>query len=555
MSQTKENIEAKLAQYVEGTLDEAGQAEIEQHLAEHEQHRHLMSELIAARDILRELPRATAPHDMAETVQGHLERSALLADGLGKGGRFRQLNRWSQGLAVAAILILATGLGFVVYVTLPASSPTAFTVVEKEVPAGRGVAAPNGQASAPKAAEPPAPIASASNPSTGQGTAEMDWDSLLRSADLNRQRQGSAAEATAAVSSQSGQNSAGSSHNQADQPQSLAAAPENQPIAAVAATEYQSKSSVSAAQPPAPAAALEKRPIKVRIGALNELQELSSTTTSGRADDRDAVLILNSREELVTAAGVRLMLADRHQQWEFASAPAGNPPLASLSSNSTGSQALRGESADGAVSASGGQTTNSLASAADQQHADELQPNQQLANQQRANQQMANQPYRQGQIIARQQDHSQSSASDAPIQESPLQKPALPPVKPQADENAGQSSDEAADQMVNQQAISAGGGQYVIRDLPVQQVWWLANELAQAPAVGEAHLFVHAAALAQLPEQIVAQQLAWMNQLIGAGNNKMTVRTAPAGVNSAHVNLTILIQRSDPATPVQPVLP
>lgn len=545
MSQTKENIEAKLAQYVEGTLDEAGQAEIEQHLAEHEQHRHLMAELIAARDILRELPRATAPHDMAETVQGHLERSALLADGLGKGGRFRQLNRWSQGLAVAAILILATGLGFVVYVTLPASSPTAFTVVEKEVPAGRGVAAPNGQAGAPKAAEPPAPIASANNPSTGQGTAEMDWDSLLRSADLNRQRQGSAAETVAAASSQSGQNAAGGSYNQADQPQSLAAAPENQPIAAVPATEYQSKALASAAQLPAPATALGKWPIKVRIGSLNELQELSPTTTSGRADDRDAVLILNSREELVTAAGVRLVLADRHQQWAFASAPAGNAPPTSLSSNSTESSALRGESADSAVPASGGQTTNSLASAADQQHSDESQPNQQRANQ----------PYRQGQIIARQQDHSQSSTSDAPIQESPSQKPALAPVKPQAGENGGQSSDEAADQMVNQQAISAGGGQYVIRDLPVQQVWRLANELAQAPAVGEAHLFVHAAALAQLPEQIVAQQLAWMNQLIGAGNNEMAVRTAPGGVDSAHVNLTILIQRSAPATPAQPVLP
>src|SRR3954454_12384003 len=80
-----ENIEAKLCAYVDGELDAAGRAEIEAHLAANPQHKQLMEELRTQQDLLRELPRATAPGDLLEMVQSQLERSALL-DGAGGGG-------------------------------------------------------------------------------------------------------------------------------------------------------------------------------------------------------------------------------------------------------------------------------------------------------------------------------------------------------------------------------------------------------------------------------------------------------------------------------------
>ena len=81
-----ENIEAKLCAYVDGELDAAGRAEIEQHLATNPQHRQLMVELSEQRRLLGGLPRAKAPEDMLEAVQNQLERSALLDQGGGDGG-------------------------------------------------------------------------------------------------------------------------------------------------------------------------------------------------------------------------------------------------------------------------------------------------------------------------------------------------------------------------------------------------------------------------------------------------------------------------------------
>lgn len=141
MSQSKENIEAKLAEYVEGTLDAAGRAEIEQHLAANPEHRRLMADFAETRDVLRNLPRQPAPADLTEMLQGQLERAVLLDDGF-DGGRSLRIGRWPQVLAVAAILLLAVGLGVVVYVTLPPEHPSGFTIIEREVPGEIGVAAP-----------------------------------------------------------------------------------------------------------------------------------------------------------------------------------------------------------------------------------------------------------------------------------------------------------------------------------------------------------------------------------------------------------------------------
>lgn len=154
MSQSKENIEAKLAEYVEGTLDAAGRAEIEQHLAVHPEHRRLMADFAETRDVLRNLPRQTAPADLTEMLQGQLERAVLLDGGFDRGRSLR-IGRWPQVLAVAAILLLALGLGVVVYVTLPPEHPSGFTIIEREVPGEIGVAAPQALDNQAESPQPP----------------------------------------------------------------------------------------------------------------------------------------------------------------------------------------------------------------------------------------------------------------------------------------------------------------------------------------------------------------------------------------------------------------
>lgn len=141
MSQDKENIQAKLAEYVEGTLDAAGRAEIEQHLQANSEHRRLMADLLEAKATIASLPRERAPGDLIEVLQGQLERAVLLEGDLDNADHLR-LRRWPQVLAIAAILALAVGLGLVVYVTLPPQHPSGFTIVEREVPMDMGVAPP-----------------------------------------------------------------------------------------------------------------------------------------------------------------------------------------------------------------------------------------------------------------------------------------------------------------------------------------------------------------------------------------------------------------------------
>jgi hypothetical protein len=121
MAENSENIEAKLCAYVEGDLDEEGRAEIERHLDAHPNHRRLLAELTATRDLLRYLPRENAPTDLAETFNAQLERSALL-DGPSAdpaAPTIHAANLLPRLLALAAIVVLGAGLGAVVYFGLP----------------------------------------------------------------------------------------------------------------------------------------------------------------------------------------------------------------------------------------------------------------------------------------------------------------------------------------------------------------------------------------------------------------------------------------------------
>jgi hypothetical protein len=123
-----ENIEAMLCAYVEGDLDAAGREQIEKHLHDHPQHRKLMVELMAMRDLVRGLPRVKAPVDVGESLRGQVERSILLDDSPDAGRQLAVGSRWPQVFAIAAIFLLCASLCLVLYkALLPTLKPAAFT--------------------------------------------------------------------------------------------------------------------------------------------------------------------------------------------------------------------------------------------------------------------------------------------------------------------------------------------------------------------------------------------------------------------------------------------
>jgi hypothetical protein len=127
MPENQEMIEAKLCDYIEGELDAAGKAEIEQHLQSHPEHRELIAHLMQQRTLLRGLPRDAAPSDIADMLNGQLEREALLGQPIEYDKPIATIGarRWPGLSAVAAILLLTAGLAAVVYYVLPSSKPPA----------------------------------------------------------------------------------------------------------------------------------------------------------------------------------------------------------------------------------------------------------------------------------------------------------------------------------------------------------------------------------------------------------------------------------------------
>lgn len=122
MSVNQENIEARLCAYVDGELPPADRAQLEKTLAVHPEYRKLLAEVGEMRDLLRALPRTAAPPGVTEALQGQLERGALL-DLEAADANIVRFNYWPHLMAVAAILLLAVGLGAVVYFVLPHGQP------------------------------------------------------------------------------------------------------------------------------------------------------------------------------------------------------------------------------------------------------------------------------------------------------------------------------------------------------------------------------------------------------------------------------------------------
>src|SRR5580704_15162959 len=110
-----ENIEAMLCAYVEGDLDAAGKAQIEKHLQDHPQHRKLLDELVAMRELVRGLPRAKAPMDVGDSLRQKVERSMLLEDAAVAAPEMQQADRWPQFFGIAAIFLLFASLCFILY--------------------------------------------------------------------------------------------------------------------------------------------------------------------------------------------------------------------------------------------------------------------------------------------------------------------------------------------------------------------------------------------------------------------------------------------------------
>jgi hypothetical protein len=148
MDSSKEKIEAQLCAYIEGELDDADRVDIERHLQTNPQHKSLMAELRRHRELLQTLPRATVPGELNENLTGQLERSALLSDDDETAEAGVRINRWPQLAAVAAVILLAVGLGIVVLYVLPPAGGTRGQVAAME-DRSRASAIPRAPASAP----------------------------------------------------------------------------------------------------------------------------------------------------------------------------------------------------------------------------------------------------------------------------------------------------------------------------------------------------------------------------------------------------------------------
>ena len=118
-----------LEAYLDGQLDPAATAAVERELAADPTLRALVVELAGMRDWLAQMPRAAAPPDLIETFQGQLERSALLGDANGdEPDTVLRINHWSNRISVAAVVLLALGLGMVIYKVLPAPQPNTVAI-------------------------------------------------------------------------------------------------------------------------------------------------------------------------------------------------------------------------------------------------------------------------------------------------------------------------------------------------------------------------------------------------------------------------------------------
>jgi hypothetical protein len=118
MADEMQEIEARLAAYVDGTLPADQRAEIEAYLKANASHGRLIAELKSIKTAVATLPKEKAPAEVLDGLQAHLERHQLL-EGVEESVSSSRIQRWPQFGALAAVLMLAAGLGILVYAVLP----------------------------------------------------------------------------------------------------------------------------------------------------------------------------------------------------------------------------------------------------------------------------------------------------------------------------------------------------------------------------------------------------------------------------------------------------
>ena len=112
-----QDIEAKLCDYLEGELSPSDRGEIERHLQSHPVHRQMIDGLMRSRGLVAAQPKAKAPRDVTESLQGQLERAMLLDTGSLEEPR-KGIRQVSRVILTAAVVTLAIGLGTGIYFIL-----------------------------------------------------------------------------------------------------------------------------------------------------------------------------------------------------------------------------------------------------------------------------------------------------------------------------------------------------------------------------------------------------------------------------------------------------
>jgi anti-sigma factor RsiW len=123
MSESKEQLETLLADYVDGNLAGDELVVVEKYLDQNPGVRDAVNRLMIDSEALRSLPRVNAPFDFSEDVRGQLERDLLLDSGPATFPRRRRVS--SLVATVAAMLMLFLGLGGAAYWLL-ANRPAPF---------------------------------------------------------------------------------------------------------------------------------------------------------------------------------------------------------------------------------------------------------------------------------------------------------------------------------------------------------------------------------------------------------------------------------------------
>ncbi|HWE01267.1 MAG TPA: hypothetical protein VG326_02565 [Tepidisphaeraceae bacterium] len=130
----QEIIEARLATYIDDELDIGERAEIERFLQQNPHYRRLLDDLRQGRQMLRALPRESAPTEFADAFFLQLERSGLL-DGENRPSPSRlRLDAWPRWVAAAAVLFLTVGLAAIVYFVLPRHQVRTVAFIPKPIP-------------------------------------------------------------------------------------------------------------------------------------------------------------------------------------------------------------------------------------------------------------------------------------------------------------------------------------------------------------------------------------------------------------------------------------